>query len=652
MTVHGLKHTEEIKPTRIRRSGNDLIQVLVENKRNLGIFYFAMLGMALIIEEVFYYLNINLDGIDLSPYSHSLFFLSLLLFCFCKDRKTEILIDPEKKAVTYLGVDESDKPIFMSAKTACEHIYVNAGTGGGKTRMLLSVAAQDMAQGSGLIYVDGKAATETFELFYAFARATGRMEDVLVLNFLKAPNECIPQSLVEKEMLKRSCTVDIMSGGSDDELKELFISLFRDAGKGNDIWTGRATTFLSGILKVLVWKRDNFSSYQLTFKELQNHLELSKIRSLIEESQNGNIPSEVIQGLKIYYNSLPQDDEVKMSEQHSYSLYSLIEGLSLIGNTYRDLFDVPAGAIDFKDVFTHKRLLFVMLPTLEKSVDSSQILGKLILTAVKRAISTALGSQIQGHSSDIFLEKSNDEQLNFRLILDEFKYMRTEGYGALLAQVRSLGVATAISAQCFGGLTEDGFKGEAAEIIANTSTKIFMKIEPDKETEEMILSRGGSGLVSSVMGFSPTVTDSLRAESRSAIDKIGRINIRDLTKQKPGEAHITFKDSILRAKMVFFDPTLHKDSGDPRGLRFLNLTLPIIINPRDEDRLIFITDDKLQKINDCFERPRRPNSNPELTTDVFNILEDLSTFKSKNEFNFKIFRKKLKLISDNWGRNG
>ena len=132
--------------------------------------------------------------------------------------------------------------------------------------------------------------------------------------------------------------------------------------------------------------------------------------------------------------------------------------------------------MDFADAIMQRRILVVLLPSLEKSPAELSGLGKISLSALRNACAVGLGSKIEGDAADV-LESLPTEAVGigpYLCIVDEYAAIVTPGFEVVLTQGRGLGIAAIVASQDYAGILEADKKG-AQQMVANTSIKVFMK---------------------------------------------------------------------------------------------------------------------------------------------------------------------------------
>lgn len=494
---------------------------------------------------------------------------ALIWYWVAKSRQREFMfrrpIDEENpddwgeyEGLFYLGNDNDDySSIWFGKSDMSVHLLVFGSTGSGKSRFLLGLLYQAMLVGTSVMYVDGKGDNTVFWLVYSFCRRVGREDDLLVINYLTGGDTIEQKSPFNHRL---SNTNNPMSYGTADTLNSLIVGLMRDAGGDGAMWKGRARTMLKGLLNALVYKRDN-EGLNLDIMEIRNYFPLDKIYNL---SRDPSLEDSARDPIRKYLLELPGFSEEqaavgdipgKAIEQHNFLTMQLTEVMSDLSETYGHIFGVPLGEVDFKDVVFNRRILFVLLPALEKDPDALEGLGKLVVAGVRSALAPSLGNKVEGTKRDVIDKKPTNSKTPFLLILDEYGYYSVPGFAVVAAQARSLGVSVVFAGQDYPSF-QKASKEEAASTLANTNIKICMKLEDPEETFKVIEARGGDSEVANTMGqeFKDNAVLGYSDQKQTRIEVRKRINLRDLVKQGPGEAHVLFGDTLSRCRFFYYDP--------------------------------------------------------------------------------------------------
>ena len=140
-----------------------------------------------------------------------------------------------------MGLDMSMKqPVWFSDSEMRTHMLVMGTTGAGKTEFLLYLSAQAMAQGSGVIFVDGKGDIKTWFRLFSIARRFGMEENLRVLNF--GTNRKMGD--IKYDL---SNTINPFTLGDAGQLAEMMSALMAEAGGDGGMWKGRAESMMRAL---------------------------------------------------------------------------------------------------------------------------------------------------------------------------------------------------------------------------------------------------------------------------------------------------------------------------------------------------------------------------------------------------------------------
>lgn len=502
-------------------------------------------------------------------WSEPVMVLALIWYWMCSSRQRSYMFRKpiaedagndwsDSDGLFYLGNDNDDySAIWFGKSDMSVHLLVFGSTGSGKSRFLLGLLYQAMLVGTSVMYVDGKGDNTVFWLVYSFCRRVGREDDLLVINYLTGGDTVDRKDPFTHRL---SNTNNPMAQGTADGLNSLIVGLMRDAGGDGAMWKGRARTMLKGLLNALVFKRDN-ENLNLDIMEIRNYFPLDKIYNL---SRDPNLEDSARDPIRKYLLELPGFSEEqaavgdipgKAIEQHNFLTMQLTEVMSDLSETYGHIFGVPLGEVDFTDVVFNRRILFVLLPALEKDPDALEGLGKLVVAGVRSALAPSLGNRVEGKKRDVIDKKPTNSKTPFLLILDEYGYYSVPGFAVVAAQARSLGVCVVFAGQDYPSF-QKASKEEAASTLANTNIKICMKLEDPEETFKVIEARGGDAEVANTSGqeYKDSALLGYSDQRQTRIEVRKRINLRDLVKQEAGEAHVIFGDTISRCRFFYYDP--------------------------------------------------------------------------------------------------
>ncbi len=463
----------------------------------------------------------------------------------------------EGKGIFFIGNEmKTGKEVWLTNDDARQHFLVVGTTGAGKTESLLGFAANALMWGSGFLFCDGKGDVALFAKVYALARRFGREDDLLVLNFMTGN-----QDLGAAGGKIMSNTLNPFSTGSSDSLTQMVVSLMDDAGGDGAMWKGRATAMLTGVMRALSFLRDE-GKVDLNVGEIREFMSLKKIVDL-GYNDDYQLPQPIRKSIKSYLTSLPGFQEEKgpkqaqtTLDQHGYLEMQFTKILGSLADVYGHIFHTPNGEVDMFDVVLNRRILVIMLPALEKSGDEIANLGKIVVATLKGMMGATLGSSLEGSWSQVVDNRPTNSPSPFICILDEVGYYTVEGMALMAAQARSLGFSMCYASQDIPAMKRLNEK-EAASIIANTNTKIFMRSEEADVTGKLAVDTGGKGLRAQVGGYSGDTGEfgtNYNDTKEARLETSDRVNFTDLKAQTEGMMHVLFQDKVVRASSFFANP--------------------------------------------------------------------------------------------------
>jgi intracellular multiplication protein IcmO len=476
----------------------------------------------------------------------------------------------QARGICFFGNDIStNEELWFNNEDMRTHVLIFGSTGSGKTEALISLAYNALVQGSGLIYVDGKADTTVFAKLFGTVRRMGREDDLLLINFMTGAKD-----IVGPQERRLSNTMNPFANGSSSMLSQLVVSMMdsSSASGDGDMWKGRAIAFVEALMRILVYMRDK-GHILLDANTVRNYFELPRIETIVMDKQFPrdnqepvsllDVPATVLEPLVNYTINLPGYDRGKKGkqvsqvfEQHGFITMQLTRVFTSLADTYGHILRTNLAEVDLHDVVLNRRILVVLLPALEKSPDELSNLGKVIIASLKAMMASGLGEEVEGTYKEIVQKKPTNAPTPFMCILDEYGYYAVKGFAIVPAQARSLGFCTVFAGQDLPAF-QKASKEEAASIGANTNIKICMKLEDPTETWDFFTKTASEAYVTKVDAFQ-TKADSLMnnyLDTRSASsEKRARIELLDLKDQRPGEAHIFFGSTIIRARLFHISP--------------------------------------------------------------------------------------------------
>lgn len=394
-----------------------------------------------------------------------------------------------------------------------KHMLVLGSTGSGKSELLKGVFFCALCWGSGFFVADGKADNKLPLDVYALATFFGRVDDLLALNFLLAGKT--PQQ-VRNSRKRRTNKTNPFSTADSDTIIQMGTNLLPKVDGDAKNWQEKALNCWRGLVPALCWLRDN-EGMEVSVTTFQEYLALTKLEELYAKGYTlaqsaGGVWPEGFVGLKAYLEvglpgfkvdrclkkhgliakgppspkPEPTDQDGTVYDQHGYRATQLNPALSLLDKTYGHIFADKYSEVDMIDVTLNNRILVMLIPSLERSAQEAESLGKLTVACLRVMMGRNLGADIEGTRERILESKATEARYPYIVALDELGYYFADGIAVMFAQARSLGFSMIAAAQDIEKLTEGTRAAEAGAMLANQVCKIFMRIDDANKTNEMI----------------------------------------------------------------------------------------------------------------------------------------------------------------------
>lgn len=468
------------------------------------------------------------------------------------------------KGVFYVGQEHgSGKQLWLKTTDILTHMLVFGTTGSGKTEYLVSMAFNALALGSGFFYVDPKGAPKLPFQVFTMCRMLGRDDDFRVMNYNTGG-----KSVALNSPKRMSNTQNPFAFAAADAIQQLIVSLIPKTEGGNSIFSQNAQVVISGIIYGLVDLRDK-KYLQLSTSTINDYLNLSLADTLARDARlSEKAANQVKTALRTvgWREEVSLEDQMKsnkaLNEQFGYARAYFGLFLNQLGYTYGYIFNHQIGEMDMQDLIMQRRILVVILPSLEKSPQELESLGKITLSSVRNATAVGLGDKLQGTAEDVLQSLPTDSPYPFLSITDEYAAIPTPGYAEVLTQGRGLGVAAIVASQDWAGIEESDKKG-AQQIAANTKFKVCMKLEDPKGTWELFKALAGQVLTMRTQGYendAGSLSGAYYDALSSKAELEDRLHIRDLQEQTEGEFHAFFNGEIVRGSGFYANPMIESSS--------------------------------------------------------------------------------------------
>ncbi|MHB8549224.1 MAG: type IV secretory system conjugative DNA transfer family protein, partial [Thermoplasmataceae archaeon] len=462
-------------------------------------------------------------------------------------------------------------PVYDSVDDWLRHMLLLGVTGAGKTEALLGRVANAIGAGGGVIYADAKATVKLAWQIAALASLMGRIDDFLVINYITgglAPGAA-------KDLGRTSNSAMPFSMGSADSILQLLVALLPGGGGGNEVFRERAIAIMGALLTAMVDLRMS-TGQPISAFNIREFLDLAHFNDLVSGA-HGQLSKEAKVSVTQYLSKLPgwdqkaslADQPDTVAEQFGYAQMYWTRPLGTLADTYGHIYGDEHGEVDYADVIYNRRILVTMLPAMEKAPDELGQLGKINLGALKGAMALGLGFRFEGSRAEVMDTIPTASNVPTLIVADEYGYMAAPGFAVAAAQARGLGAGVIFAGQGVAGfkVLNPGAGGEieVGQIMDNTRTKVAMAIEDAAMTMDLFTKISGeitiheeSSFDANILGHSPS--------GRTSQTKQSRINLLDLRDQTYGEAHVFWKDRIIRMLFFHANPSLPERLALNRGI--------------------------------------------------------------------------------------
>jgi intracellular multiplication protein IcmO len=451
------------------------------------------------------------------------------------------------RGVVFLGnAMATAEELYLSFDALLRHLLIFGTTGAGKTEAFLGFCFNFLSISSGFIFNDAKASPTLGVQVYTMCRYFGVDDDYNEINYLKSDGSANPDPA-----MKLSNDSAPFAYGSADSCTQLVISLMpQEQGGSNAVFSQRAVALIHAIMPALTELRDK-GMVLIDPDVIRVHMEYSRVTGLMA---NPNISVKARRAIVAFVKSLsgynenkaPNKQPEEVTKQFGYAQSYFTRALAGLSDTYGHIYMSGSGEVDFKDILLNDRVLTTLLPSLQKSGEELQNLGKIVLSGIKSAISSGLGFESEGATEDLLDSLPMATNKPFGIFNDEYAYIAVEGFAITAAQARGLNVCLGFGGQDYAGW-KNAIKDEAEQIVANCRFKYIMALEDAGSTLELVKKVAGETWISLTSGhevgkgLSSRYTDGLKA----SMQKVDRIDPQDLKKLDKGEGFGIYMDKVI-----------------------------------------------------------------------------------------------------------
>lgn len=443
--------------------------------------------------------------------------------------------------------------LWAAKKDLLTHMLVLGTTGAGKSEGLLSLSFNFLVMGSGLLYVDPKAAPKLYAQICYMARIVGAEDDLRLINFMQ---EASP--LLGNNPKRMTNTLNPLSDGTAEDNTQVMNSLIEVSGGDNAVFGQEAMNMMASLMFGVADLRD-LGRINLSIPTLREYATADKMIALSEDrflSPRARRSIRSFLEATGYRPGAPKQTD-QFYTQFGYRRSYFSQVLNSLADSYSGIFGAHRGEASMKDIILQRRIGVGMLPSLKKAPAEVRNLGKIILSQVKIATGVGLGDGIEGTAEDILGSLPTDARTPFGALTDEYAAIALKGYVQMATQARGLGVCSIVGSQDFAGI-RSADQDEAEQLVANMKIKVFMAQEDPKATWELAKELGGEVDVMRTSGLKIDPKESMginyKDQLSTQIQRMGRIDLRDLMRQIEGEFHLFTKGEMIRGQMFYANP--------------------------------------------------------------------------------------------------
>ncbi len=384
-----------------------------------------------------------------------------------RDCFQKALQDAQKRGKTVLdkylvGFElESGEPLWLDEEDICSHACVFAKTGVGKTLWLESLIFQQMARGraSGCTFIDAKRDSSTLAQVILMASATGRLEDLIVVDpFDPVHAYNFVHTTQRSDVKARKVLRAGLPPTSDKSTTKHYDRLAMDS-------IYRMVRALESL--GLSWSIHDVAVSLSTF-----HLAYPHIKSMLEQIGAEDAMVELGHLASSYRSSKGSLDAQKITD-NLRGIASELHAIS--GSSMGEVFCTNYTDLNLTDAMLRGKIIYFMLPRLEEA-ESAQRMIKLFREDLEVSIGEITSSR-EFHLEDPHL-----------VMIDEGSSTFGPTWANLFELARKGRFALLFGAQSTGGLTDESLGLSQAfyeRVMANVNLKVMMRVGDNRTAFDM-----------------------------------------------------------------------------------------------------------------------------------------------------------------------
>ncbi|WP_214069345.1 type IV secretory system conjugative DNA transfer family protein [Photorhabdus hainanensis] len=527
--------------------------------------------------------------------------------------------------IGYSRKDNAGKELWATDEDWLRHVAVLGTTGSGKTEILLGFYLQSVLNGSGNVFIDGKATMALPFAYWSLARRFGREEDVYFVNFITGnldrfehiAKQNDPDVITSNPGLV-SNTIALFNVATPTLIINLLQSMLPKVGGDSAQWQESAKSYLEALTNALCYKRAR-GELKLNQQVIREHLSLHNIVNLYNEAIANDWHHEGYSALETYLENLPgfnlqlrNNSELwakEAFEQHNYRSNQFVKLLNFFSETYSHVFPDDNGDINMQDVLHNGRLLCILIPGTELSETEMQTIGGMFINLLRMSVTKDLGNKIEGDKEVLEYAKNRYFGFPFQLIFDELGQYFSRGLASLFALIRALKYNGIFGTQDLNSMSKVD-RNETYSMLGNTRVKCFLAVEDMGETYSTIEKNAGTANVADVS----TIKDKGSAFSSASeisdtyqIREKSRVKSNEIKGLKQGEGLISIEDMLVKSRAFYIsDNEKLSNTMSLRVNKFISVEKPTVkaltsIFPVLQERKIIQLNEVRTSLTDLWE---------------------------------------------------
>lgn len=469
--------------------------------------------------------------------------------------KVDTKADPKNLATRWNGMllgycTDTGQPLVVDWENWMRHGFIMGQSGLGKTVLGEWIMFQQIAQGGGLLFIDGKLDESNLQKLNAMCCWAGRREDLLVIN----PGDP-----------GKSNTYNPILSGDPDEVAARVLSLIpaSEGNAGTDYYRQAANQGITTLVGAIQKTGKAYNFIDLTIL-LQNQ---KALRYLERGVPPGSEESKQLKLFLEQYKSVTKDGQVQIDTKKVRDTFGGVGGrMHQFGSgNFGEITKSYSPEVDLFEAIKGNKIVYVALPTMGKAEAASNF-GKMVVGDFRTAI-----SKVQA------LPKNERPWQPFLGFFDEAGSYVSAAWARIFEQSRSAHLVLLPAVQTIANL--DAISEELREmVVGNTWTKCYFKIGTEasaKVASELIGTEAGIALsVSSSGGAGEssaagtgTKTGVAQNDSSGVTEReeeVEKISTNALKALGKGEAIVTYGGSHvfhIKIPLLEFDSDFMKQIG-------------------------------------------------------------------------------------------